>query len=417
MVKKRRRHLRKSIKYSLILIVLVLGLLGVYKLFFSSSKWDAYTSANEDALSINNEYCLLYYPKGFKDGSALLNELCDKEKEEDQIFDYNLESRGEYIRLSYDENHAYYLNKDYNTPEFKELSERGVMILSDYLRYTMKKSGLDYAYTLDFLEDSYYENIGTDRYECEVEGTDLSCYFKEYDCLVKVPLDDIGKEAGIDVLSNKDYVKPTYYDADRPIIALSFDDGPNLNSGTSKKIIDALYYYDANATFFTIGYRLNDNAIELLKDSISKGNSYGSHTMNHYDLRSLSKDEMLEEVMGVSDFFKENLNYTMKLYRPSYGYYNDTVDNTIPLAAAFWTVDSEDWSYRDPQKIYDEVMNDVHDHAIVLFHDLYTETAQSLDEYHLIRDLIAKGYQIVTVEALADVQGIELGGGVHLGWN
>ena len=102
MVKKRKRHLRKSIKYSLILIVLVLGLLGVYKLFFSSSKWDTYTSANEDALSINNEYCLLSYPKGFKDGSALLNELCDKEKEEDQTVEHPVSIQGMEGNVTFD---------------------------------------------------------------------------------------------------------------------------------------------------------------------------------------------------------------------------------------------------------------------------------------------------------------------------
>ena len=75
------------------------------------------------------------------------------------------------------------LNQDFSTPQNSALSERGVMILSDYLRYTMKKSGLDYAYTLSFLEDSYYENLSDDMYECSVDGVDLACYFKEYDCL------------------------------------------------------------------------------------------------------------------------------------------------------------------------------------------------------------------------------------------
>ena len=416
MVNKRKRHLRKSIKLFLVLLILATGLFLVYKLLFSGSKWDAYQSVNAEALSINNDTCLLYYPKGFNESSALLNELCDTQKEEDQVFDFELESHGAYVKLTYDETHSYYLNQDFSTPQNSALSERGVMILSDYLRYTMKKSGLDYAYTLSFLEDSYYENLSDDMYECSVDGVDLACYFKEYDCLVKISLDDIGKEAGIDVLSTKEYIKPTYYDPNRPAIALSFDDGPNLNEGTTDKIIDTLYRYDANATFFCLGYRLNDNSLPLLKDSIAKGNSYGSHTMNHYDLRSLKKEEMLEEVMGVRDFFKENLNYTMQLYRPPYGFYNSEVDNTIPLSAAFWTVDSNDWSYRDAQKIVSEVKNDVHDHAIILFHDLYTETAKSLDEGHLIRDLINEGYQLVTIENLADIMGIDLGQGVHLGW-
>ena len=416
--RKRNRKLRKSIKYTLyVLIILALGFL-VYNFFFKNDKWDAYQSVNAEAKKATTDTCLVFYPDGFKNKEELLDKLCTKDlnEEEVEVFDYTLKEDGGYYHLAYDKGVEYYLDSSYNTPSFSgELSTKAKMMISDHLRYTMKSKGLDYAYTLRFLEESYYENIDDMEYSCDIKGADLSCYFKAYETEVKVPIKYIGNEIGINI-TIENYIKPTYIDPERKAIALTFDDGPSLSEGATQTIIDTLYKYDGNGTFFVLGYRLNEDANELLKDSISKGNEYGSHTMNHYDLTTLSKDTLVNEVMGVADYFKENFDYEVKMYRPPYGFYNSFVDENITLPAILWELDTNDWSSRDADSVYESVFKYLNNHMILLFHDIYDSTGSALSSKGIIERLIDEGYQLVTVSELAKIRGVELTQGTHLGW-
>ena len=60
--------------------------------------------------------------------------------------------------------------------------------------------------------------------------------------------------------------------------------------------------------------------------------------------------------------------------------------------------------------VYAAIMNDVHDRAIVLSHDLYGSTADAMER--VIPELLSKGYQIVTVSELMYYSGKTLEAGV-----
>ena len=64
----------------------------------------------------------------------------------------------------------------------------------------------------------------------------------------------------------------------------------------------------------------------------------------------------------------------------------------------YWSLDTEDWKYRDANKVYNAVMKNVGDGDIILMHEIYSSTADAVER--MVPELIKKGYQLVTCDEL-----------------
>ena len=80
---------------------------------------------------------------------------------------------------------------------------------------------------------------------------------------------------------------------------------------------------------------------------------------------------------------------------------------TYPLI--MWSIDTKDWSTRNPTKTIAAVLDVVKDGDIILMHDVYTETADAAEK--IIPELIARGYKLVTVSEMFSYKGLELSAG------
>ena len=90
------------------------------------------------------------------------------------------------------------------------------------------------------------------------------------------------------------------------------------------------------------------------------------------------------------------MDYEIKTYRPVEGAFDDNVLNAQPVGAVLWDIDSEDWLSMDPSTIVDRILNeDIDSGDIIIFHDIYDETAEALET--IIPELLNRGYQMVTV--------------------
>lgn len=192
-------------------------------------------------------------------------------------------------------------------------------------------------------------------------------------------------------------------DPEKPMIALTFDDGPNPSS--TNRILDVLAQYNSRATFFVVGNRLN-NYPETLQRIISENSEIGSHTNNHKSLSLLSKKEIQRELSVVDDTLKEIVGEGAATLRPPYGAVNDEVRETVDKPMICWSVDTEDWKSRNTKKIVNHVLENVKDGDIILFHDLYDTTAAAIEE--LVPELTKQGYQIVTVSEMFKAKNIAL---------
>lgn len=198
------------------------------------------------------------------------------------------------------------------------------------------------------------------------------------------------------------YPKPDI-DPDKPMIALTFDDGPY--DPVTNRILDILEKYDARATFFVLGLQLETYG-ETLKRIYSLGCQIGNHSYNHKYLHSLSVEEIHKEIDNTNNLIREILNIEVKIVRPPYGSPNDYLKEVIPYPLVLWSVDPKDWKSLNKDAIISEVVNKVEDGDIVILHDTYPTTADACEV--IIPRLIEDGYQLVTVDELMEYRNISM---------
>ena len=186
-------------------------------------------------------------------------------------------------------------------------------------------------------------------------------------------------------------------DEPKKYIALTFDDGP---SEVTPAILNTLEKYDAVATFFLVGNRIKKYEYSV-KRAAKLGCELANHSWSHADLSKLPLDKAKEEISSVCEKVSDLTGETIVSVRPPYGKGSDKLYEMMgdmDLSVIYWSVDPYDWKTRDADKVYDAIMQDVFDGAIIICHDLYEPTAKAMER--LIPDLIADGYQFVTVSQL-----------------
>lgn len=186
-------------------------------------------------------------------------------------------------------------------------------------------------------------------------------------------------------------------DPSKPMIALTFDDGPSKNT---THILDLLRFYNSRATFFVVGNRVSTYA-STAQRAAADGNEIGNHTWEHAKLTALTPEQIAEQLTLTTQAVQQYTGATCAAVRPTGGACNDTVKTVagqLGYILVNWSVDTEDWKTRDADATYNAVMAGAQDGAIVLCHDLYESTAAAMDR--VIPELIAQGYQLVTVSEL-----------------
>lgn len=201
----------------------------------------------------------------------------------------------------------------------------------------------------------------------------------------------------IEVMSGEILFTPTKnIDPTKPMVALTFDDGPTRIYTT--QILDCLKDNQAHATFFVLASRVSSMP-DLLERMILEGNEVGNHTFSHKQLTKLDEVSMDNEISKANETIANIINQQPRLLRPPYGEYNETVLHHIGnMRIVRWTIDSEDWKSKDTATIVNKVMQEVKDKDIILLHDLYQTSADAA--CLLIPQLIENGYQLVTVSDL-----------------
>lgn len=366
-------------------------------------------SNNENANKYVTSSCVAFYPTN-SDGKKYAKEMCNGVNDK-EVFDYTLEEKGDYTKVSYDNSHFYYFNTTtLKGVEINEFSDEAKMVISDYLRYSMKKDEIDEAYTLKYLEDTYYKDLDLTDVTSSINWSNLEMYFPNYDYTIEIPLSEIGQFMDVNLgEDNREYQRISYVSPNRKMLCFTFDDGPSLI--TSHSIIDELYKYDSSATFFVIGNKLGEKQLEVIKDGIAKGMEYGSHTYDHVNLKKTDYETGSWQIEEPAKIVYENLGYEMHLYRPPYGNRTDKTDSYTDMTAILWNVDSEDWSTRlgkSYEEAVEEIVAGVKEYAkenkLVLFHDIYDTSVGAASE--LIEYYIDQGYQIVNVSELMNHLGV-----------
>lgn len=250
------------------------------------------------------------------------------------------------------------------------------------------------------LNSSDYTNVTFDE-------NNLYFYFNVHNLVTKVDVPIYDTEFLLDINFGNEvkkeynsYNKEKVIDPDKPVVALTFDDGP---SKYTDDILDILDENDANATFFVLGNKVKYYS-NTLRKMLKNGNEIGNHTFNHKSLNRLKIDDMLYQINSTQDIIYEYTGYTPLYLRPSYGNINHLLKEKTPLEIILWNVDPEDWKYKNSKVIANRALNKVNDGSIVLLHDTKKRTVEALKI--IIKELKKEGYQFVTISELKEIKEI-----------
>lgn len=195
---------------------------------------------------------------------------------------------------------------------------------------------------------------------------------------------------------------------DRPVIALTFDDGPWPD--TTSQILDILETYGARATFFTIGNQIPGRE-DLVRRARDLGCEVCTHTWDHaagsgegVNITYMSAEEQVNEVLqgyaAIADALGEEPTHIMRA--PGGNFYGDTIDILWPYVTAEigWNVDTEDWRRPGADVIAQRIMA-AQPGQVVLMHDGGGDRSQTVEALRqALPALIEQGYEFVTVSEL-----------------
>ncbi len=189
----------------------------------------------------------------------------------------------------------------------------------------------------------------------------------------------------------------------KPMVALTYDDGPSKNS--TPRILDTLKANGGRATFFMVGNRAEKNGA-VIRQMVEQGCEVANHTYDHTLMTKVDPAELERQLMMTNQVVSNAGGVTPVLMRPCGGATNDAgmgVAGAISMPAILWSIDTLDWKTRDVQATISAVLDHVQDGDIILMHDLYETAADASDV--IIPELTARGYQLVTVSELSSYRG------------
>ncbi len=200
--------------------------------------------------------------------------------------------------------------------------------------------------------------------------------------------------------------KETYacgVDPFRPMVALTYDDGPS--DLATDEIIATLDKYGVKATFFMIGKQVMLFP-EQARSVSEHGHEIGTHTYNHTEMTAVPEAEWEEGFTEGVQWIKDVTGREPVIMRPPSGEMTDEGMAFLgrkSMPAILWSLDTKDWRTRDAQSTAEAVLDSVQDGDIILMHDLYQSTAEATEIF--LPELLERGYQIVTVSELSAYRG------------
>lgn len=157
---------------------------------------------------------------------------------------------------------------------------------------------------------------------------------------------------------------------DKPVIYLTFDDGPSSDKVT-ERILDVLAEHDAKATFFVTGIRARANPEKIAK-IFNAGHALGNHAFSHRDLTTLTDHRVGEEFSTTNKYVYAAGVPAINCFRAPFGTTSKRVNaiaGQMGMRSVGWDIDTRDWDERvDPEHLGVQLEDSYHE-SVVLMHD------------------------------------------------
>ena len=197
--------------------------------------------------------------------------------------------------------------------------------------------------------------------------------------------------------------------AGEKLVALTFDDGPHKSY--TPQLLDGLKELGAKVTFFMQGQSAKAYPA-IVQRAYDEGHEVANHSWDHPSLSGLGYSGVQSQITRTNDQLDLACgDGTRYLLRPPYGNHNATTRKAAGTALIIWSVDTNDWKYKNYSHVYNHIVNNASDGAIILCHDIHKTTIPAaLDA---IRTLQKKGFEFVTVSEMFRRKGADLADGTY----
>ncbi len=191
----------------------------------------------------------------------------------------------------------------------------------------------------------------------------------------------------------------------RPVLALTFDDGPHPE--LTPKLLDILRQQGVRATFFVLGSNVAKYP-EIARRIVAEGHEIANHSYSHPALTKLGAARMNDEVGKTCDIIEQATGRRPLSIRPPYGALNASVEHALlqnyGLNVVLWSVDPLDWKRPGSAEVARRLVAGAQPGAILLAHDIHPGTVEAIPE--VIAQLKSQGYTFATVGQLRALQDV-----------
>lgn len=203
---------------------------------------------------------------------------------------------------------------------------------------------------------------------------------------------------------------PSHGPSTSPVVALSFDDGPN--EPFTSQIADYLATQRITGTFFQVG-RCVERFPEVSRRLLSQGHVLGNHSYSHAFLRCLTPTLQRSEVLRTQEVLVRVTGQRPALYRPPWLLRTPALLRTLtqnglrPVSGTFchpWEVVQP-----DARRIANRVLAQARSGSIIIFHDGFnarggdrSQTAAAVPL--VVAALRERGYTFLAVHELLGIQ-------------
>lgn len=157
---------------------------------------------------------------------------------------------------------------------------------------------------------------------------------------------------------------------DRPVVALTFDDGPH-DDGTPA-VLERLAASGARATFFLVGEQV-ERRPGVARAIVEAGHEIGLHGHRHTLLLRRRVRELADDLDRATAVIAEATGVEPKLYRPPYGVFSSGALAHVRargLRPLLWSAWGRDWQRTaTPARIARRVTRNLARGDVVLLHD------------------------------------------------
>ncbi len=189
----------------------------------------------------------------------------------------------------------------------------------------------------------------------------------------------------------------------RPLIALTYDDGPHPTN--TPRLLNILRQRGVKATFYVVGTNARRYP-GILRRMINEGHEIGNHTITHGNLKKMSNAKVRQELRGCEQAIMAATGFKPRTMRPPYGAISPAQKSWIRqefgYTTTLWSVDPRDWQKPGVSIVTRRLVSGAKPGAVLLAHDIHKPTIDATPG--VISQLQARGFQFVTVSALLAAQ-------------